>query len=206
MQYHSDSCTYDKEYDNIMSMKRNAFIIPIIPILLFSCSQPQHPFGHYEIMDAPDKISEAAYQFAELYEQSDTEYAWGGQDPLRAIQVDCSGLVVMCYKYALVDTKYSLLVSDMTAAYMYENAATPIEQKDLKRGNLIFMGEEDSANISHIAIFDRTENGNIYFIDSTQKDTDNDGIDDINGVTTRCYPENDKRFKGFGRMRVKFLP
>lgn len=121
-------------------MKRNAFIIPIIPILLFSCSQPQHSFGDYEIVDAPDRICEAAYQFAKLYEEAETEYAWGGQDPLRAIQMDCSGLVVMCYKYALVDTKYSLLASDMTAAYMHESAATPIEKKDLKRGESHFYG------------------------------------------------------------------
>ena len=188
-----------------MSMKRNAFIIPIIPILLFSCSQPQHSFGDYEIVDAPDRICESAYQFAKLYEGAETEYAWGGQDPLRAIQMDCSGLVVMCYKYALVDTKYSLLASDMTAAYMHESAATPIEKKDLKRGNLIFMGEENSGRTTHIAIFDRIENGAIYFIDSTQKDTNNDVIDDINGVTTRYHPENDKIFKVFGRMKVQRL-
>ena len=61
-----------------------------------------------------------------MYEQSDTEYHLGGQAPVRAIQIDCSGLIIICYKYALVDTKYQLLVSDMTANYMYTNASTDL--------------------------------------------------------------------------------
>ena len=48
------------------------------------------------------------------------------------------------------------------------------------------------------------DNGKIYFIDSTQKDTNGDGINDIDGVSYRDYPEDDSRFKAFGRMRVKY--
>ena len=44
----------------------------------------------------------------------------------------------------------------------------------------------------------------IYFIDSTQKDINGDGINDINGVTRRQYNNNDKRFKAFGKMRLMY--
>lgn len=110
----------------------------------------------------------------------------------------------MSYKYALVDTKYQLLENDMTANYMYQNASTIIDKSNLRKGDLIFMGEADSNKITHIAVFEKSENGIIYFIDSTQKDTNGDGVDDINGVTRRNYSENDKRFKAFGIMRIKY--
>ena len=183
----------------------------VLSLFFISCNNGTDDKTSFTEIDAPDAISERAYSFAELYEQSDTEYHLGGQDPVRAIQIDCSGLIIMCYKYALVDTKYQLLVSDMSANYMYTNASTHIDKADLKKGNLIFMGpaREDGATanadeISHAALFEKTENGRIYFIDSTQKDTNGDGINDIDGVTYRDYPEDDSRFKAFGRMRVKY--
>ena len=92
----------------------------------------------------------------------------------------------------------------MTASYMYTNASTHIDKADLKKGNLIFMGEADSNSVTHIALFEKIENGRIYFIDSTQKDTNGDGINAIDGVSYRDYPEDDSRFKAFGRMRVKY--
>ena len=92
----------------------------------------------------------------------------------------------------------------MTANYMYKNASTIIPRADLKKGNLLFMGEETSDTVSHIAIFEKEENGIIYFIDSTQKDINGDGINDINGVTRRKYNNNDKRFKAFGKMRLMY--
>ena len=183
-------------------MKKYIFLI-LITFLFFSCKY-ETPYNFTEI-DAPTEIAERAFKFAELYEQSETVYVLGGQDPARsAIKIDCSGLIIMSYKYALVDTKYYLIESDMTANYMYKNAATIIKREELKKGNLLFMGEAGSDSVTHIAIFDREENGIIYFIDSTQKDTDGDGIDDINGVTRRSYNINDKRFKAYGRMRIKY--
>ena len=68
------------------------------------------------------------------------------------------------------------------------------------------MGESDSSEVTHIALFEKLENGRIYFIDSTQKDTNGDGINDIDGVTYRNYSEDDSRFKAFGRMKVGLLP
>ena len=192
-------------------MKVRTFVITVLSFFLISCNNGTEDNTTFTEIDVPDEISERAYSFAELYEQSDTEYHLGGQDPVRAIQIDCSGLIVMCYKYALVDTKYQLLVSDMSANYMYTNASTHIDKVDLKKGNLIFMGptheddkDADENEISHIALFEKTENGRIYFIDSTKKDTDGDGINDIDGVSYRDYPEDASRFKAFGRMRVKY--
>ena len=192
-------------------MKFRTLVITVFSIFLFSCHNGTDDKTSGTESDAPDEISERAYSFAELYAQSETEYRWGGQDPLRSIQIDCSGLIVMCYKYALVDTKYQLLLSDMSANYMYTNASSHIDKSDLKKGNLIFMGptheddkDADENEISHIALFEKTENGRIYFIDSTKKDTDGDGVVDIDGVTYRNYPQNDKHFKAFGRMRVKY--
>lgn len=185
-------------------MKIRIFLIVVLSLSLVSCNNGTDDKTSFTEIDAPDSISERAYSFAELYEQSDTEYHLGGQDPVRAIQIDCSGLIIMCYKYALVDTKYQLLVSDMTANYMYTNASTHIDKADLKKGNLIFMGEANSNSVTHIALFEKLENGKIYFIDSTQKDTNGDGINAIDGVTYRNYSEDDSRFKAFGRMKVKY--
>ena len=185
-------------------MKIRRYLIAALSFLIISCNNGTDDKTSFTEIDAPVEISERAYSFAELYEQSDTEYHLGGQDPVRAIQIDCSGLIIMCYKYALVDTKYQLLVTDMTANYMYTNASIHIDKADLKKGNLIFMGEANSNSVTHIALFEKIDNGKIYFIDSTQKDTNGDGINDIDGVSYRDYPEDDSRFKAFGRMRVKY--
>lgn len=87
-----------------------------------------------------------------MYKDSETEYKFGGQDPLRTIKIDCSGLVVMCYKYALVDTHYSLLFDDATAHDMYEKYSFQTDKP--RQGDLIFMGESNSDKITHIALFD----------------------------------------------------
>ena len=113
--------------------------------------------------------------------------------------IDCSGLVVMCYKYALVDTQYSLLLDDMSAAYMYENASRLIPLEQARKGDLVFMGEPGSSNISHIALFDEKKDGMIFFIDSTEKEEEG-----INGVSRRSYPENDERVKAFGVMLLQY--
>lgn len=150
------------------------------------------------IIDCPSDIAARAFRFAELYKDSDTVYEWGGQDPVRsAIAIDCSGLVIMCYKYAMVDTKYSLLLSDMTADSMYESAASIIPLDKMRQGDLIFMGEADSSKVTHIALFDCVENECVYFIDATEKD-------DISGVTRRFYQSDDMRFKAFGVMKVQY--
>ena len=153
-------------------------------------------------IDCPDEICTRAFKFAELYKETGMQYELGGQSPLRSAGIDCSGLVVMCYKYALVDTKYNLLFDDASAKAIYMNYSTPTRFP--RRGDLIFMGEADTASVTHIAIFDKIENEKVYFIDSTQKDDNNDGVYEINGVTARNYEKNDSRIKAYGKMRLAY--
>ena len=164
------------------------------------------PKTKYTETDCPAQIAARAFEFAKLYNNAETEYELGGQDPLRTVKLDCSGLVIMCYKYALVDTKYSLLESDMTSAYMYQNASTHTTSP--RKGDLIFMGDENPKNpstpVSHIAIFEKFEGDEVYFIDCTKKDTNGDGIYDINGVTERHYSRDNKKIKAYGIMKLKY--
>lgn len=82
----------------------------------------------------------------------------------------------------------------MTVNYMYNNA---VEITDFpERGDLIFMGEIGTDKITHIAIFDKEEDENIYFIDSTDN-----GI--VDGVTERFYAKESEKFKAFGIMKLK---
>lgn len=178
---------------------RKLFILLLILPLVFSCKLETS--DNYTVIDCPESVRERAFNFAMIYKESDTKYKLGGQDPCRSIMIDCSGLVIMCYKYAMVDTNYNLLVNDMAAAYIAENASTKTETPI--KGDLIFMGESGTDKITHIAIFEKEENGFIYFIDSTQKDTDGDGVDDIDGVTERFYSKDDDKIKSYGIMRVK---
>ena len=167
--------------------------------ILVSCG---FSFGEPGIVECPANIAARVYDYAVKYSEADTEYQWGGQDPLRAIQVDCSGLVIRCYQYALEGTGYSLLLPDMSSAYMYENAATLVPLEFLRPGDLIFMGEKNSSNITHIAIYARTEGDTIYFIDSTEKSSEGKAPA-VNGVTERSYSRTDKRFKSGGIMWLK---
>ena len=58
------------------------------------------------------------------------------------------------------------------------------------------MGEEESSDITHIAIYLKTdENGDVHCIDATKKD-------EINGVSERYYSSSDKKIKSYGIMAV----
>ncbi len=167
----------------------------ILLLLLASCRLDDNSDSK-NVVDCPAEIAARAFRFAELYKDSDTVYKWGGQDPVRsAIALDCSGLVVMCYKYAMVDTDYSLLLSDMASSYIYENAATIVPLEKMRQGDLIFMGEADSLNVTHIALFDCVEDDSVYFIDATEI---------TNKVSRRCYSKENKKFKAYGVMRVQY--
>ena len=87
-------------------------------------------------------------ELAELYENVDTYYKYGGQDPLRSIGIDCSGLVLMSYKYAITDTKYGLMEADMSSAYMESHASKKTTSP--MKGDLIFMGERNTSRITHV--------------------------------------------------------
>lgn len=187
--------------DTMKKMKITA-VIPLITLsLFFTCCSLTGGTEAFEKIECPAEISSRAFYFAGLYRDSDTEYGWGGQDPLRAITIDCSGLVVMCYKYAVDGTDYSLLFADASSSALYRTYSVKTETP--RRGDLIFMGEKNSSSITHIAIFDRIENGNVFFIDSTLKDEDGDGVNEINGVTERSYGTGDERIKSYGIMLLK---
>lgn len=168
-----------------------------IVLLFVSCSNSSLAL---QAVDCPTEIKERAYNFAKLYADSDTKWALGKQDPVRSIEIDCSGLIIMSYKYALVDTDYMLFLDDMSAAYMYENSITSISLPE--KGDLIFF-QDEKGYVDHCGIVDKIENGNVYFIDSTKKDTNADGIYDIDGVTERSYNASDAKIKGYGIMRLK---
>lgn len=177
---------------------RKLLLCIFVAILLAACKAPTDGAEEkeYTFVNCSKEIKTRAFRFAELYRDSDTEYELGGQSPVRAaIKIDCSGLVIMCYKYAIVDTKYSLIQPDMSAAYIFDNAAEITENPE--QGDLIFMGELGADAITHIALFDREENGEIYFIDSTDNET-------VNGVTERHYEKTNKKIKSFGVMKLKF--
>ncbi len=149
------------------------------------------------VINCPAEIAAKVFEYARKYEKADTVYKMGGQDSLRAIAVDCSGLVVMCYRYALEGSGYSLLLSDMSSSYMCNNASTHIDFTQLRQGDLIFMGDKgESKTVNHVAIFDCIKDGRIYFIDATDKSG-------LNGVGRRSYPKNDSHFKYFGVMKLK---
>lgn len=142
----------------------------------------------------PYEIKQKVFHYAELYCKSDTYYKYGGQDSLRSIGIDCSGLVIMCYQYALEGTNYELMLPDMSSAYMKDNASIPTENP--QKGDLIFMGEFNSSNITHIAIFEKMDNHRVYFIDSTE-------YGNVSGVTRRSYEKNNSKFKSYGVMKIK---
>ena len=147
------------------------------------------------IIECPEEIAAQAFGYAKQYAAADTEYGYGKQDPLRAIKIDCSGLVIMCYTYALRGSGYTLIEPDMASAYMYEHAV--IFTTTPRRGDLIFMGDDsDDPSIFHIAIFDRFEGDQVYFIDSTSQGK-------INGVSERHYARTNKKIKAYGIMKLR---
>lgn len=141
----------------------------------------------------PAQLAASAFEYAKKYAAVDTQYKYGAQDPLRAIQVDCSGLVIRCYRYALQNTNYSLVQNDMSSSYMYQHASIPTSTP--RRGDLVFMTYNNST-VSHVAIFDRFEGNQVYFIDATDQGKGK-------CVTERHYSKTDKKIVGYGIMKLK---
>lgn len=148
----------------------------------------------------PKEIADKALFFAKRYRDSQTEYEFGGQDELRAIKIDCSGLVVNCYRYAVREyTEYTLPFFDASVKDFFLKYS--IITNHPNPGDLIFMGDEDTDFPTHIAFYVKTVDDNIYFIDSTKKEAV-EGHPSINGVTERFYNKNDKRFKSFAKIKL----
>ena len=187
-------------------MKRLFIFLILLFVLLVGCKTEVESniksVDKLDLIECSVEIRRKALDYAIKYKEADTEYEWGGQDPLRAIKIDCSGLVIRCYEYALQgNSLYKLPFSDTTVKNLYNEFSFKIDNPT--PGDLVFMGEENSDKVTHIGIFVKIdENDNVYFIDSTLKDSNGDGIDDINGVTERFYKKNDKKIKSYGIMSV----
>lgn len=127
---------------------------------------------------APESIRLKAYKSALYYCENNIPYEWGGNyyiEPSRSIGVDCSGLIINNYIYAIKGSQYKLSFNDVTASQIYNNYSSSIDTP--VRGDLIFWRDGDG-NIYHIALLDRREGDYYYFIDSTS-------TNDINGVSYR---------------------
>ena len=161
-------------------------------IILFSCEEIENSF---DLIEAPEQITNKALEYALKYKDADTEYYWGGRDYLRSIKIDCSGLVLRTYQYAVNGTQYTLPFQNATVNTFFNQWTVIIE--DPRPGDIIFMGD-DKNNPTHMSIFVENKEDYIYFIDSTLKPDEN-----IDGVSERSYLENDSRFLSFGRLLVQ---
>lgn len=129
-------------------------------------------------IEAPESIRLKAYESAAYYVYKKIPYVWGGDyyiEPTRSNGVDCSGLIINNYKYAVKDTEYSLPFSDSTAQNMYLKYTNPVSNPE--KGDLIFWRNKQD-QIYHVAIFEKESGDYYYFIDSTE-------FEGVNGVTYR---------------------
>ena len=138
-------------------------------------------------IEAPKKIRENAYQKAKKYIGMD--YEWGGQDWWYGDEIDCSGLIVNVYKEAVRNTSFNLLFDDAGVVHFLNKYTVSV--KNPKRGDVIFMGDED---ITHIAILDKIKNGKVYFIDAYSK---------TGKVGYRYYNIDNHKIKSFGRLLIQ---
>jgi len=171
-------------------MKKNKLLMIFFLFFIFSCTleTEKKPI----LIECPEIIAKTALDYAYEYSCADTEYKWGGRDPLRSIKIDCSGLVFRCYDYAVLGTEYSLPFKDATVSTLFSDWSVKID--DPMPGDLIFMGENKN-NPTHISLFVKKDSDNIYFIDATLKPEDN-----INGVFERYYIIDDYRLLSFGKL------
>jgi hypothetical protein len=152
------------------------------------------------LVPAPNDIAQNALACAHEYAERETEYVWGGQDPLRrALQIDCSGLVVNCYGYAVEGTDYRLPFVDAAVINFYQRYTD--ETDSPRPGDLIFMRNADADHTdppTHIAIFEKIENGTVYFVDATEITEDG-----VNGVSPRHYPIDSPKIMSYGMLLLE---
>ena len=167
----------------------------IIVTLLCSCMTDKKDVL-YSVGECPKNIRDKVVFYANEYAQRDTFFSLGGRDLLEQegiLALDCSGIIVRVYQYAIINTRYDLLFEDTNVSSFYYYFTKKIELPE--PGDLIFMGHNEP---THISIFLRMDNENIFFIDSTLKE--DEGFD---GVNIRFYKKDDPRFLSFGRLLVK---
>lgn len=122
-----------------------------------------------DTLPANDIIREKAYFAAEYYLNSGMEYELGGSDQIYVPPytdtrgIDCSGLIINVYTYAVEGSNYSLPFTDQTADGIYHNYSVDIDTP--QKGDLIIWTDNND-HAYHIALFKKTENGYYNFIES----------------------------------------
>ena len=144
------------------------------------------------LLEAPARVRSLALADAANY--LGVDYVWGGWDwhgPRHVAGVggvDCSGLVINTYRYATSCLGFSLPFSDGTVAELHDKYTVAISRPE--PGDLIFMGEGE---ITHLALFERIEKREVYFIDAFSTD----GV-----VKERHYAEDNPKLIEYGRLLV----
>jgi len=162
-----------------------AFVaVPIFSALftLFSsCDlQPSH-------IETPPEVWKLAWDIAQVY--LGMEYELGEQDFPTPRGFDCSGLVVNVYYETAGYFGYSLPFTDAAVVNFYHEYTEPLDVPE--KGDIIFMG---AGEISHIAIFEKKEAGQVWFIDA---------YSDSGYVQYRSCPEDSPKIKIFGRLLIE---
>ena len=164
---------------------------------IFICSCATNNNGIlYSVVECPKSIREKVVYYAQEYVKRDTYFSMGGRDLLEQegdLALDCSGIIVRAYQYAVKDSMYDLLFEDTNVSSFYYYFTNKIDMPE--PGDLIFMGYNYP---THMSIFFDMDDEYIYFIDATLKE--DDGFD---GVNLRFYKKDDNRFLTFGRLLVK---
>lgn len=183
-----------------MYFMKYAVSLVLLSSLFFSCVTRDIDYLK-NCAGATKEVSSQALYFANLYKDASTKYILGSRQPIGKHSIDCSGLVIMCYKYALVNTSFELPFHNTDVEHLYSFWAEKIE--DPSPGDLIFLKEEDSDIVTHVGLFTKKVDGAVYFIDATQKIPLDDGTFLIDGVSERFYKEDDEKIVSFGRLFIR---
>lgn len=176
-------------------MKKSALVISVL--LLCSCATANTGVL-YSVAECPVAIREKAVYFAQEYLKRNALFEWGGRDFLEKdgiLEVDCSGLIVRVFQYAVRESRYTLLFKDTNVSSLYEYFTIQVDKPS--PGDLIFMST-NNIYPTHMSIFTGMDDENIFFIDSTLKEDDG-----IFGVTLRSYKKDDPRFLSYARLLVR---
>ena len=144
-----------------------------------------------------EKLGKKIYKEAENYLKKDTVYknAGKGEDD-KSILIDCSGLIVDCYKKVLEDSDFILPFSDATANELYslytDSTTTP------HKGDLIFMTYNEEKTVSHVGIVEEIKKDTVYFIDATPNEENKSG----KAVNKRKYKTDDPKIISYGIMKL----
>ncbi len=185
-------------------MKRNTVIILVLLSLFLGCDLSLRLVDGDEFygndneeldddinpgVEAPEKIRLLAYSSALYYSKNSVAYEWGGDDYIEPSRgVDCSGLIINNYIYAIKGTSFDLPFTDSTAHDIFHKYSNSVSSPE--KGDLVFW-KNSEGRIYHIALFEKEIGDMIYFIDSTENNY-------INGVTYRSVKKSG--IYGFKRM------